>query len=239
MKKTLLILSLVIGASVVYGQKAHKYFSTEQMPDAYQFLPAHPAFGSPYFIIDSMQYEWGKRMRPTPRGEMAKDDAEYSTKRMAEIYSGIMGVEISKTNTPQLWKLMRNSGATASQTDSIAKATYMRQRPFMYTGETSMTPNDEKWLRDNGSYPSGHTLLGWVTALVLIEVNPDVANELLSRAYEYGQSRVIVGAHWQSDVDAGKLVASAAFARLQTSKEFQKDLKKAQKEYKKTRKSGK
>ena len=48
----------------------------------------------------------------------------------------------------------------------------------------------------------------------------------------YGQSRVIAGYHWQSDVDAARLVASAAVARLHTDKCFMKLMKKARREYK-------
>ena len=37
---------------------------------------------------------------------------------------------------------------------------------------------------------------------------------ILQRGIAFGQSRVICGAHWQSDVDAGRLVGSAAVAKL-------------------------
>jgi acid phosphatase (class A) len=46
-------------------------------------------------------------------------------------------------------------------------------------------------------------------------------------------SRVISGCHWQSDVDASRPIASMGYARLQTSQEFQKQMLKAQAEYKK------
>ena len=44
---------------------------------------------------------------------------------------------------------------------------------------------------------------------------------------------MIAGYHWQSDVDAGRLVASAAVARLHADKRFLKLMKKARKEYRK------
>jgi acid phosphatase (class A) len=47
----------------------------------------------------------------------------------------------------------------------------------------------------------------------------------------YGESRVIVGAHWQSDVDAGRLAASAAYARLHTSERFLQQMRLARQEY--------
>ncbi|MCR5013403.1 MAG: peptidase M15 [Bacteroidales bacterium] len=48
----------------------------------------------------------------------------------------------------------------------------------------------------------------------------------------YGESRVIVGAHWQSDVDAARLGSAIFVSRLHTSPEFLEQLAKAQKEFK-------
>ena len=47
----------------------------------------------------------------------------------------------------------------------------------------------------------------------------------------YGDSRVIVGAHWQSDVDAGRLAGSAAVVTLHTCPEFLEQLAKARAEF--------
>ena len=90
---------------------------------------------------------------------------------------------------------------------------------------------DEEELRYNGSYPSGHTIEGWSAALVLMELNPERADTILARGYMYGESRVIAGYHWQSDVDAGRLAASAAIARLHADKRFQRLMRKARREY--------
>jgi acid phosphatase (class A) len=65
---------------------------------------------------------------------------------------------------------------------------------------------------------------------------PELQDTILHRAYQYSESRVIVGAHYQSDVDAGRLAASAAFARLHTSPYYLADLKAARKEFDKFRK---
>ena len=107
----------------------------------------------------------------------------------------------------------------------------MRIRPFAYFKESTCRPEDEATLSTNGSYPSGHTSIGWATALVLAEVNPARQSEIIKRGYEMGQSRVICGYHWQSDVDAARVVASTVVATLHSNSEFNAQLAKAKAEF--------
>ena len=60
----------------------------------------------------------------------------------------------------------------------------------------------------------------WAIALALISVDPEHQDEILKVGYEMGQSRVIVGYHYQSDIDAARVCASAAFARICTEPEW-------------------
>jgi acid phosphatase (class A) len=101
-----------------------------------------------------------------------------------------------------------------------AKTHYARQRPFMVMGSETCSPQDEPALRKDGSYPSGHSSIGWAWALVLTEVAPDRTDALLQRGREFGESRVVCRAHWRSDVAAGRLVASGVVARLQSDPVF-------------------
>ena len=68
--------------------------------------------------------------------------------------------------------------------------------------------------------------------MALSEVNPAQLTSLMHRAYEFGQSRVILGYHWQSDVTAGRLVGGAVFARLHGSKDFIDQMERAIQEFK-------
>ncbi|HHQ6626778.1 TPA: acid phosphatase, partial [Serratia fonticola] len=97
--------------------------------------------------------------------------------------------------------------------------------------QATCRPEEESVLSTNGSYPSGHTSIGWATALVLAEINPARQGEILKRGYEMGQSRVICGYHWQSDVTAGRLVGAAIVARLHAEPTFVDQLQKAKAEY--------
>jgi acid phosphatase (class A) len=47
-----------------------------------------------------------------------------------------------------------------------------------------------------------------------------------------GISRVICNVHWQSDVDAGRMMGAAAVARLHADEDFLADLRKAKAEAK-------
>ncbi|MDE7381734.1 MAG: phosphatase PAP2 family protein, partial [Muribaculaceae bacterium] len=120
-----------------------------------------------------------------------------------------------------------------------AKQYYNRPRPYAFFGEDTCNPEQQAELSTNGSYPSGHSSLGWATALILAELNPDRQDEILERGFQMGESRVICGYHFQSDVDAGRITGSACVARLHADPNFNKQLDKAKKEFARLKKEGK
>ncbi|MBO4536047.1 MAG: phosphatase PAP2 family protein, partial [Bacteroidales bacterium] len=81
------------------------------------------------------------------------------------------------------------------------------------------------------SYPSGHTIRAWACALLMAEINPAAAEAVYARAWASGESRVISGCHWQSDVDVTRLAASIGYSRLQTSASFRAQMALAQDEF--------
>lgn len=229
------ILILCSTTSALAGQdekNGKAYFTKDELPNMVNFLPAPPEFESARFVADQTQYLWGKLQRQNEeRAAMAIRDAEYGMNTIIQEFCPILGLEITKEDTPELYTLMQDVGATCDSISDRAKQKYMRWRPFMYYNEPTLVPEQEESHRTNGSYPSGHTVLGWTMALLLSDINPAVADALLARGYEYGQSRVIAGYHWQSDVDAGRLAASVLYAKLQGHERFREQLAKAQKEF--------
>ena len=210
------------------------YFSSRELPDPTVYLPVPPDTASTLFVDDFMRWIWGKSIRDTERGRQASWESLYGVKRMATVYGEALNMSITEEGTPAIWRLLQRVGETGNQATSRAKRKYMRVRPFARMNEHTWGEFDNEWeLRRNGSYPSGHTGFGWSTALALAEMAPEYQDTILRRGYEYGDSRVIVGAHWQSDVDAGRLAASAAFARMHTSAEYAEDLEDARAEYRK------
>ncbi|HVN98723.1 MAG TPA: phosphatase PAP2 family protein [Steroidobacteraceae bacterium] len=78
--------------------------------------------------------------------------------------------------------------------------------------------------RAHTSYPSGHTAFGTGCAIVLAQMVPEQAGALFERARLYGESRLIVGAHFRTDVDAGRRIGTAAAAVMLQDAQFQADL---------------
>jgi acid phosphatase (class A) len=229
MKKILILIAFL----PLIGLAQKPLLDSTQMPNAVFFLPPPPDTASAAFQYDRAQYRWGMEQRNNPvRLAIAVNDAIWSIDNICKIYSGVLGIEISAHNTPAIYRMLTLGLLTTDQAGKLPKNHYMRTRPYVFFNEPTIYPNDEAWLRTNGSYPSGHTILGWSAALLLTELAPDKADTILARGYIYGQSRVIAGYHWQSDVDAARLVASAAVARLHADKRFLKLMKKARREYK-------
>ena len=102
----------------------------------------------------------------------------------------------------------------------------------MSNRQSICTPEDESILRSDGSYPSGHTSVGWAWALILSEIAPSQQDQILQRGIEYGKSRNVCNVHWYSDVQAGQLIGSATVAQLHSNPVFRADLRAAAAEIK-------
>ena len=209
------------------------YFSAEEMPNLIKCLPPPPDTIGIDFAHDIMRYMWGKTQRSdSVRAAIATRDAAWNYDSLFAQFNLPFGLEISKEGTPEIYKYLVNSLSTIDQTRVAPKAFYHRKRPFERFHEHMLTVNEEQELSGEGSYPSGHSQRGYATALLLSEVNPANADTIMARGYMYGDSRVITGAHWQSDVDASRLCGAIGLARLHTSPAFLEQLGKAQAEFK-------
>jgi hypothetical protein len=69
-------------------------------------------------------------------------------------------------------------------------------------------------LIDSPSFPSGHTTYGYMGSLLLAVLVPDRYQEMVVRAAEYGNDRIIMGAHYAMDVLGGRTVATYDLAHL-------------------------
>lgn len=69
-------------------------------------------------------------------------------------------------------------------------------------------------LTNSPSYPSGHTTYGYTGAIVLAVLVPERYQEMIARGAEYGNDRIIMGAHYAMDVLGGRTLALYDMAHL-------------------------
>ncbi len=81
--------------------------------------------------------------------------------------------------------------------------------------------------RDHSGYPSGHAAFGLSCAILLARMVPERSRELYQRGLLFGDSRVAIGAHFPSDVAAGRMIAVATTALLQNNPCFEADFAQA------------
>ena len=234
MKKILIILFIIFTCSFCQAEVS-SFLTKDEVPTGANFLPLPPEPTDASFYNDWQRYQWGKSIRDTERGKQAIDDAVHTLQYFYQIYSEPFGMKISEENTPEISALLERVLTTAQLCKDQAKTRLMRIRPFVLFNEPTPIPEDEEKLRDNSSYPSGHTTMGWAIALVLAEINPERQNEILKRGFEYGESRVIVGFHFQSDVDAARIITSTLVNRLNVNEDFKQQLEKAKTEFQRKR----
>ena len=190
------------------------YLPTESLPDSLVLIPPAPAAGSTTQARDDDTSQKSLKLRGSPRWDLATADNNLMFPETAGTFSCALNAPINQQDTPQLYRLLRRTLADAGLSTYTAKNHYQRTRPFVVNGEPTCAPDEEEMLRNDGSYPSGHTAIGWAWALILSEVSPEQTDKILARGRAFGQSRVVCNVHWQSDVMEGRFMGAAAVARL-------------------------
>lgn len=69
-------------------------------------------------------------------------------------------------------------------------------------------------LIDSPSFPSGHTTYGYMGSLMLAMLVPERYAQMMARAAEYGNDRIIFGAHYAMDILGGRTLAMYDLAHL-------------------------
>ena len=69
-------------------------------------------------------------------------------------------------------------------------------------------------LNGSPSFPSGHTTYGFTGALLLALLVPERYPQMVARGAEYGNDRILLGAHYAMDVLAGRTLALHDLAHL-------------------------
>jgi acid phosphatase (class A) len=180
-------------------------------------LPTPPVIGGQADLADMAAVKGYQSLVGTPRWGQATRDVSFD---VFDIYGSDFGPVFTVEEKREYDALFKYASAQLAHASHAAKATYGRPRPFGTAPNlklcTSYPPQDS-------SYPSGHAAWGRMTAQILAQLNPAANPEqFLARGYEYGDSRIICGVHYPSDVAAGRLMGDAVLAALEKDAKFQR-----------------
>lgn len=106
------------------------------------------------------------------------------------------------------------------------KLKYARPRPYALEPKLKI----EKPL-PHGAFPSGHSFGSYVNAELLARLAPDRRAELMRAAHEFAWSRELLGVHYPSDSEAGRIWAAEFVKFLFENKKFVKDFEAVKKEW--------
>ena len=141
-----------------------------------------------------------------------------------------LGPWFSPDSLPVTADFMARVWSDASYYLWAAKFRFNRVRP--YTLEPRLqnleTPNFP-------AYPSGHSSNSYVAAFVYELLLPEQRDLFVRNARDMAYSREIIGVHFASDSEAGRVFARQFVDRLRQEPAFQKDLEAARQEIRKAR----
>jgi len=219
------------------------YFSADQI-DAVALLEPPPAAGSDADRRD-LEAVIARQHAAHSDGTLARavDDAALNCGRVADVFipgghpgDAPLPRELTSGEGEAALEFASRAALQVALATAPAKRYWHRPRPYMASPEVERRgdvapdypmPADLARERDISAYPSGHTAFGTACAIVLSQLVPEQRAALFARARLYGESRVIIGAHYPSDVEAGRLIGTAAAAVMLRNTQFQDDLKRA------------
>ena len=212
------------------GKPAAKpYLADTALPDALKILPAPPAHDAPLDKADRAAFSSTRALKGSPRWEIASNDVAEGAAAVLENFACVLGTRIDQARVPAVINLLERARLDLARATRGPKVHYRRLRPFV-GNEAPICVQRSQALADSFSYPSGHATQGWAYALILAALVPEKATPILVRGRAYGESRIVCGVHWLSDVAAGRLTGTAVFAALMGDPTFRADLEKARAE---------
>jgi len=224
MKSRLVAVALLIAHVTGTAAEVRPYLDAHQV-DLLHILPPPPADDSAQTLKELGEILTIQIARTPAMAERARADSEESIWRFADV----LGVKFEAASLPKLAALSERLIKTEDVIVKPAKKGFNRPRPYVLNNlveplraSTSMS--------NSGAWPSGHTTLGTLMGIVLADMVPEKKAELMRRAWEYGDNRVIAGVHYRSDVEMGRIAGSAIAAVLMTRSDFKADFVAAQKE---------
>ena len=249
------MLLLVLGATPAAALSNLPYLAPGTF-DVIHLLPPPPASDSSAQRQDVDGVLRAQRTSTPDRVQLAEEDARIGLIRFADV----LGPDFVPDKMPTVAAFFGKVSHDAGGPLTLAKDCWERPRPFLADSRihppgqmqqetanrpgaqsTVVAPHDatspclpqEPLPAYSYSYPSGHSTFGAMTAILLANMVPEKRAALFARGWQFGESRVIGGVHFPTDVESGRIEATAMVALMMQNPEFRTDFASARAELRK------
>lgn len=159
------------------------------------------------------------RVKPT--------DSTYGRYRRNLFHIGrSIGTWFNAENLPLTADLAAKVWQDASYFIWSLKFKYARIRPYIIDPSVKNLENTD-W----AAFPSGHASNSYVNAYLYSELAPEFSDYFLKDAYDMAHSREIIGVHYPSDSESGRVFARQFVNMLFKDEKFLKDFEKVKEEW--------
>jgi len=186
-------------------------------------LPPPPAVGSTAATQDLQVVLATQQTRTADEQSAAKADTERSVFRFADVF----GPAMQPATVPKTAAFFDRVARLDKEEVADAKRYWQHPRPSVVSSQVHALSKEKP---DDWSYPSGHATFGYTTAILLANMVPEMRAAIFARADLYAQHRIVMGAHFPSDVEAGRLAGTVIGAELLQQPEWQADYQAARTE---------
>lgn len=208
------------------------YLAGKPPVDILKLLPAPPAPGSAQDIADRSAYMASAFGIGGADWQAAIAQLNPTNPEFMGALSCAIGTKLSLEATPATMAMVARAGVDMVAPMSVAKDHYARPRPFSTDKGKACDPisADGVGARLGYAYPSGHSGIGWLWALILSDAAPARATALRGFGQATGDLRIACRVHWLSDVASGRILATSVYQRIAAEPEYQADLVRARAE---------
>lgn len=223
MRKLLPLLTVLIltGLPPVQAEEAKPFADAKEI-DLVTILPPPPANDSAQTKAELGEVLTLQVTRTPEMVANAQADAVEDVWRFANV----MGPEFNKDRLPKFSAFFDRVVATEGAVVDPAKGVFKRPRPHQLSDLVKPAVK----ISNSGAWPSGHTTVGTLLGIVLSNMVPEKKAEIMARAWDYGNNRIVGGIHYRSDVEMGRIAGSVIAATIMRHDDFKAEFAEARTE---------
>ncbi|WP_438479918.1 phosphatase PAP2 family protein [Oleiharenicola lentus] len=214
--------TLILFAALTLAAHAAHFLPADAI-DVAKLLPPPPARDS---LVQQSELSVLFALQQNRTPEQIKRALHIQEENLFTFTGEVVGPWFTPQNLPKTAALFKEAGDDFYAINRASKALWNRSRPPFV--DPRIKPAVE--FSDSPSYPSGHGIQCSMWAVLLSELFPEYKTALHARAADTRWYRLIAGAHYPTDVEAGRILGEAIANALLKDKNFRLRLEEARQE---------